>query len=170
MTPNSSARGWNLRIGPPGGDEAYDRINTTLDRICDDIQKEVEKNPQLFMSDAEGGCYETLRELGCYSPIVHLQQTNGALSAHLPFTESENVKGIITGEKVLRALKASYDRTAGSSMPKRAETIYLTLEIFSGTTSIMPDVLDDCRKSAEYWRQYIPEDGLPLDQLVGRLD
>lgn len=153
-----------------GSDEAYDRINTTFDRICDDIQKEVEKNPQLFMSDAEGGCYETLRELGCYSPIVHLQQTNGALSAHLPFTERENAKGIITGERVLRALKESYDRPPDSSMPNRVENIYLTLEIFSGTTSIMPDVLDDCHKSAEYWRQYIPEDGLPLDQLVGRLD
>lgn len=168
--PNMQYLSDNIRGVWLGSDEAYRLAHTKGDNVSECIQREVENNPQLFMSDTEGGCYETLRELGCYSPIIHLQQTNGALSAHLPFTDSENKKGIITGEKVLRTLKESYDRPIDTSMPKRVENIYMTLELFSGTTSIMNDVLDDCRESAKYWRKFIPKDGIYLDELIKMLD
>lgn len=130
------------------------------------IRRDMDMNPQLFSSKEDGDCYETLRLLGCYSPIIHLQQTNGRSSAHLPFTEAENKNGIITGSKVLRALKEAYDRPVEKSMPRRTDKIYLTLELFSGTTSIMRDVLADYRESVEYWRRFVPEDGVELDKLA----
>ena len=157
----------NLRGVWLGSDKAYSLANSKAS--LDDVNQDIKDNPQLFMKDTEVGCYETLRELGCYSPIIHLQQTNGETSAHLPFTESENKKGIIKGKKVLLALKESYDRPNDESMPKRVDNIYMTLELFSGTTSIMNDVLDDCRESVCYWRKFIPEDGVSLDKLVERL-
>ena len=130
------------------------------------VREDIRRNPHLFAGPAEGDCYETLRLLGCYSPIVHLQQTNGLQSAHLPFTDAENARGIVRGMDVLRALKASYDREEEPDMPGRCDEICLTLELFSGTTSIMHDVLKDCRESVAYWRQFIPEDGMRLDELV----
>ena len=133
------------------------------------IAEDVRRNPQLFARPEDGDCYRTLRELGCYSPIIHLQQTDGRRSSHLPFTAAENERGIISGEKVLAMLREAYDQPEDGAMPKRVEAIYLTLELFSGTTSIMRDVLKDCEESVKYWRQYIPEDGLPLDVLLERL-
>ena len=41
-------------------------------------------------------------------------------------------------------------------MPRRCTEIYLTLELFSGTASIMEDVLRDLEKSVAYWRAIIP--------------
>lgn len=149
-----------------GSDEAYRLARLGGVDAWESVKREVNSNPQLFISEKEGGCYETLSALGCYSPIVHLQQTNGHSSSHLPFTEAGHQKGIITAEKILRSIKKSYDRPEDSSMPKRVDKIYLTLELFSGTTSFMNDVLDDCKRSAEYWRRFIPEDGITLDKLV----
>ena len=37
-------------------------------------------------------------------------------------------------------------------MPVRSDEVFLTLELFSGTTSIMRDVLQDCGESVAYWR------------------
>ena len=133
------------------------------------IREDMELNPQLFSNKEDGDCYAMLGSLGCYSPIVHLQQTNGTTSAHLPFTREQNKHGIITGEKVLRSLKESYDKPERSDMPTRTDKIYLTLEMFSGTTSIMRDVLADCKESVDYWRRFVPEDGIALDDLVEKL-
>lgn len=166
--PNLELLSNNIRGVWLGSDEAYRLARNNDTAQC--IKQEIENNPQLFMSDTEGGCYETLRSLGCYSPIIHLQQTNGEVSAHLPFTKKENEKGIIKGKEILKAIKESYDSPVDTSMPKRAKNIYLTLELFSGTTSIMNDVLDDCRESAQYWRKFIPEDGICLDELIKKLD
>ena len=126
----------------------------------------MDHHPSLFSSYEDGDCYHTLRRLGCYSPIIHLQQTNGRLSAHLPFTPAENAKGIITPTAVLGALKESYDAPEDPRMPRRCTEIYLTLELFSGTTSIMNNVLDSVAQSVRYWRGAIPQDGLYLDQLL----
>ena len=133
------------------------------------ISAEMDANPQLFSSPEDGDCYAWLARLGCYSPIVHLQQTDGQTSAHLPFTQEENRRGKITGEKVLRALMRSYDRPEIAGMPSRCDEIYLTLEVFSSTTSIPHDLLDDYRTSVAYWRRFVPEDGMALDELVARL-
>ncbi|HET6413296.1 MAG TPA: TIM barrel protein [Anaeromyxobacter sp.] len=152
-----------------GTDRAFslaDRIGVSAWEL---ISAEMDANPQLFSTEEDGDCYAWLQRLGCYSPIIHLQQTDGCTSAHLPFTEEENRKGKIAGEKVLRALKRSYDRPEPEGMPSRCGEIYLTLEIFSSTTSIPHDLLDDYGKSVAYWRRFVPEDGMRLDEAVGRL-
>lgn len=153
-----------------GSDNAFDLRNTHGVDAWGEIEADMDKHPHLFTTLTDCDCYESLRQMGCYSPIIHLQQTNGRQSSHLPFTPEMNEKGIISGERVLQALKVSYDRPVDTAMPNRVTDIYFTLELFSGTTSVMSDVLADCKASVNYWRQYIPEDGMPLDELVARLD
>jgi sugar phosphate isomerase/epimerase len=133
------------------------------------LDAEIKKTPHLFAEKEDSDCYAWLSTLGCYSPIVHLQQTDGQTSAHLPFTAERNAWGIIDGKRVLRALLAAYDRPEEKGMPKRCEKIYMTLELFADTAAIMHDFLSDLRESVSYWRQWIPEDGMCLDELVSRL-
>ncbi|WP_010256403.1 hypothetical protein [Treponema primitia] len=44
----------------------------------------------------------------------------------------------------------------------------MTLELFVDTAAIMRDFMADARESVSYWRQWIPEDGICLDELVAR--
>ena len=67
------------------------------------------------------------------------------------------------GSKKSTSVKAEYDAPEDPNMPRRCTEIYLTLELFSGTASIMEDVLRDLEKSVAYWRAIIPQDGKPLD-------
>lgn len=149
-----------------GSDRAYALWKADGPAAWNEISADMDQHPSLFSTPADGDCYRTLRTLGCYSPIIHLQQTNGRISAHLPFTPSENEHGIITPEKVLRALKEAYEAPEAPDMPQRCTEIYLTLELFSGTTSIMDEVMLDLEQSVHYWREAIPRDGMPLDDLV----
>ena len=158
-----SASGKGLWLGP---DTAFQLAAAHGENAWPQVVAEMDKAPHLFADPTDCDCYASLKKLGCYSPIIHLQQTNGKQSSHLPFTEPENKKGIITAEKVLRALKESYDLPNYDGMPQKCHDIYLTLELFSGTTSIMQQVMDEYAQSVRYWRSYIPEDGLPLDQLL----
>jgi hypothetical protein len=50
-------------------------------------------------------------------------------------------------------------------MADRCEAIYLTLEIFGGTADLPVDIEYKIKDSADYWRKFIPEDGLTLDKL-----
>jgi sugar phosphate isomerase/epimerase len=133
------------------------------------VREELALTGHLFEEQKDGDCYAWLRELGAYSPIIHLQQTNGRCSSHLPFTAENNAWGIIDGGRVLQALKAAYDKPM-EEMPAKCETIYLTLELFAETGVIMRDFMDDLRESVSYWRQWIPRDGMYLDELVSRAD
>jgi len=152
-----------------GTDKAYELANEFGIDAWDSIEAEMDRSGHLFSEPKDGDCYEILRQLGCYSPIIHLQQTNGTSSAHLPFTDEENAKGIIRGPQILQAIKESYESEPDGDMPARTDEIYLTLEVFSYSTSILNNVLCDYRKSVDYWRQYIPEDGLRLDDLCSRI-
>ena len=126
----------------------------------------MDKNPHLFSNPCDNDPYEALRLHGCFSPIIHLQQTNGTTSAHLPFTAEENAKGIIDPKRILTSIKESYEAHISPIPIQKCDKIYLTLEIFSSTTSIIRDVLKDIKESADYFRKYIPEDVIPLDELV----
>ncbi len=103
--------------------------------------------------------------MGCYSPIVHLQQTDGNVSAHWPFNDKFNAQGIISGKKVLDSLYKSYVQS-DMGMPPKCKEIYLTIEVFAGTSEIPYDILKKIEESVQYWRDFIPEDGLTLDKLV----
>lgn len=131
-----------------------------------EITREIEQYPHMFAKEEDGDCYEWLRRLGCYSPIIHLQQSDGLTSAHKHFTRENNQWGKIEPKAVLTALRESYDQAEDSNMPKRCEKIYLTLEAFTSTASINHDTLEDYKLSVDYWRKYISEDGMELNKLV----
>ena len=158
-----------------GSQEAYDRFDAARvagelsDAACDEILDLMRQAPRYFESREDTDCYAWLRALGCYSPIIHLQQTEGRSSAHCPFTPEQNRRGKIRGRAVLEALKESYDRPAQAGMPPRCEKIYLTFELFAGTSQTTRSILKEYAQSVRYWRQFIPQDGLPLDELLRRL-
>jgi hypothetical protein len=135
-------------------------------QAVDAVLEEVAKNPHLFAAVPDGDPYEWLSQLSCYSPIVHLQQTDNTASAHKAFTAEHNATGIIEPLKVLRAIQVAYDRPVDASMPPRVEEIYLTLEMFSGTADKAADILERMRVSADYWRKTIPSDGQTLDEVL----
>jgi D-erythrulose 1-phosphate 3-epimerase len=59
------------------------------------------------MRGADLDTYKWLEELGRYSPVLHLQQTDGLWDRHWAFTEEHNREGIIRMDKVLAALERS---------------------------------------------------------------
>jgi D-erythrulose 1-phosphate 3-epimerase len=146
--------------------EEWNRDLNSLDCHVDKVMEEMDAFSFLFASDEDGDPCTWIEKLGCYSPIIHLQQTDKSKSSHDPFTPEYNATGVITGEKVLKSLAASYQTEPDSSMPPRCTDIYFTLEIFFETSSFNRDIISDLEKSVAYWRRFIPEDGIPLDQLA----
>ncbi|MFI5368189.1 MAG: TIM barrel protein [Spirochaetia bacterium] len=142
--------------GGEAGAETVARIETEMDRY-----------PHLFASQSDCDLYGWLQRIGCYSPIVHLQQTNGVSSSHLPFTAEYNAQGIVHPGKVLRAIARSYEGEPLPGLPPRCEEICLTFEIFPHTTDTKRDILPMLAESVRYWRQWIPRDGQRLDALIG---
>jgi sugar phosphate isomerase/epimerase len=138
----------------------------TEDEYLQRLEREMDRYPYLFAAWEDGDTYGWLRELGCYSPVIHLQQTDGTSSSHRPFTEDDNRKGIIHGGEVLHAIAAAYSMEPAEGMPPRCEDIYLTLEMFSGTADFPVDILAGMAESVEYWRRYVPKDGLTLHELL----
>ena len=143
-----------------GPEKAYEMLRNGAS--ADELESSLADYPYLFSEERDGDVYEWLRELAPYSPVIHLQQTDGKRSAHLPFNDANNRNGIITGEKVLAAIAEAYARPEEEGMPKRCDTIDLTLEIFAGTAELPVDIEYKIRDSAAYWRQFIPPDGLTL--------
>jgi hypothetical protein len=80
-----------------GSDRAYFLAARGGSAAWGEIPADMDANPQLFSSAEDGDCYAWLERLGCYSPIVHLEQTDGRSSAHLPFTDDQNRLGKIAG-------------------------------------------------------------------------
>lgn len=133
------------------------------------IESEMDKYPYLFSQYEDGDSYRWLEDLGRYSPIIHLQQTDGTTSSHYPFTAEYNQKGIIAADRVFRALKKSYNLQQEINMPAPCDKIYLTLEIFSGTSEMNVDIIKKLRKTVEYWRSFLPQDGMSLNDICTRI-
>lgn len=87
--------------------------------------------------------YEWLRQLSQYSPVIHIQQTDGKGDRHWPFTEDYNRKGIIRPQKVIEAINVS-----------GAEEVTLLFEIIHPPEIEENKVLDDLKESVEYWEKY----------------
>ena len=83
----------------------------------------------------------------------------------MPFTKDNNEKGIINGPRLLKALKTAYGKLPEGTVSP-CEEIYLTLEVFTGTAVIVRDLLKDLEESVLYWRQWVPQDGMYLDEIV----
>lgn len=90
--------------------------------------------------------YLWLETFAHISPVIHLQQTDGKVSHHWPFTDRYNKIGIIHPEKVLDAIEKS-----GS------EKNYLVFEIFHSLGHTEEMVLDDLKRSVDYWRRWVAD-------------
>ena len=132
------------------------------------IEGEMSCYPYLFASYEDGDPYGWLERLACYSPIIHLQQTPGDSSPHLPFTAGHNDHGIIERTRVLEAIARSYEREARAGLPPRCETLYLTIEVFPHLVQYPVDIIRQLQETVAYWREAVPEDGLTLDTLLAR--
>lgn len=129
------------------------------------IRKHVKAFPYLFSALGDGDTYRWLEHYAAFSPIIHLQQTDGTVSAHRNFTPEMNKWGIIRAEKVLRAIKACYERPEPKDFPPRCRQVYLTLEPFLGTAAHPRVMLEEIAESVAYWRRYVPEDGMDIEKL-----
>jgi len=87
-------------------------------------------------------------------------------SSHAPFTRANNERGIIKGDNLLRAIAASYEKEASPGMPPKCGEIYLSLELFCGNTDLNHDTMRRLKETVEYWRRFIPRDGVELDKLL----
>ena len=98
---------------------------------------------------------------------MHLQQTYGNASAHLPFIrETFDKGGIINAAVVLGGLAEAYSKPVAGGLPPQCEKITLTLEPFMGTADNPYLRMEELRESAGYWRRYIPEDGIRLSEAL----
>ena len=129
------------------------------------IEAEMDRCAYLFAEPEDADLEAWLRQLGCYSPIIHLQQTNGTSSSHLPFTREMNERGIVRADKVLHAIRTAYAQDPEAGMPPRCEKIFLTLEIFPETTALPFDIASFLEESVAYWRKFVPRDGIRLDEV-----
>lgn len=129
-------------------------------RILEDAQQ----NPHLFAQPEDGSIWKWIEALGKYSPIVHLQQSDGKASPHWPFSDDYNRIGVVTGEKLIDSLSSAFACADEDGMPKPADEIALTLEPFMGTTANVYDAVDDITASVAYWRKFLPRDGMRLSE------
>ena len=159
-----------------GSQSAHDRLERALSshegdahNALADICQEMDRFTHMFAERRDGDPYAWLEDLGCYSPIIHLQQTDGTASAHLPFSQKHNNRGIINGPDVLKAIARSYRREPEAGMPPKCSDIFLTIEVFSGTGAYPRDIVRDIADSVAYWRQVVPEDGMTLEEGIGKI-
>jgi len=98
-----------------GSRAAHDCLDTCVrnggavsDEDLSFIMADMDRHPFLFSQSDDADTYSWLESLGCFSPIVHLQQVTGDSSSHLPFTAQTNMTGIIHPDRVLRSLMKAY--------------------------------------------------------------
>ncbi|MGQ9723625.1 MAG: hypothetical protein ACUVXA_20180 [Candidatus Jordarchaeum sp.] len=160
----------NLWLGPQSAYELFFNALKCSESEEEDfvlrIQDEMDRCPYFFADEIDGDTYKWLEELGCYSPIIHMQQTDGITSNHAPFTKKNNIKGIIKGDKLLKAIAKSYEKDSEEGMPPKSNEVYLTFEIFSSNTDINYNTIQRMKETLYYWRQFVPYDGLTLNRLI----
>lgn len=163
------SEGGKLYVGPEKCARIFEDAKSgeiSADQAADEILEINEAYPHMFAERSDSDTWKWLRELGRYSPLVHLQQTDNKASAHKGFSPADNAKGCVTGDKVLRSLYEGYCLPEEEGMPEPLDKIYLTLELFYSIVTSGNDIIKDLKASVEYWRQFVPEDGIPLDELV----
>jgi len=176
LRPDADAIERSFKLAEPdvwlGGDSVYkiwqefkDSGNTT--KGCEAVLAEMEKYPYMFTTSDDCDVYLWFEKLAKYSPIVHMQQTDGAKSAHSPFTPEFNSTGIINGEKLLTSMLKSYEDNEELQPP--VKDIYLSFEIFAANVDKNRDIFKGLKQTLEYWREFVPEDGMELDQIVKNL-
>lgn len=131
----------------------------------DAIMADIEAHPHLFAVPEDASNDAWVRRVGCYSPIIHLQQTDGKSSPHWTFTAENNRNGIVRPDAFLKALKASCAQPDDPAMPPKCAAITLTFEPFIATAGNTFDLLDNIAESVSCWRRWIPRDGMRLSEI-----
>ena len=148
-------------------DEAVNTANESeRKRLIGGIVEDMRAHEYLFSSEEDSDVYRWIEELACYSPIIHMQQTNGKSSGHAAFTPETNRDGIITGERLLSSIRKSYELNAEKPIQELAPDIYLSFEIFASNTETKKEIITKLKQTVEYWRKFVPEDGLFADRLI----
>lgn len=156
-------------LGPESAYRLFDGYTKLGENELKELNKEFDRYPYLFAEKEDSDTYRWLSELGDMSPIIHLQQTDGVSSFHWPFTPEYNKAGKIKGDEVLKAIFKAYSKECDEEMPVQCDEITLTIEMFTGTAQLNRDSLAKLRSTVEYWRNYIPTDGMRLSELIERL-
>jgi hypothetical protein len=166
----------SLRAGKPdiwlGPDEIYDdwrRYNGSSDIYAAalSLEERLDEYPYFFTEPGDKDVYIWFSRLAKYSPIVHMQQTDGITGGHKAFTPENNRSGIINGEDLFKAIKASYDDTADIIPP--VQDIYLSFELFFSNMQSSREILRELKQTLDYWRRYVPEDGMRLSEVIARI-
>lgn len=140
---------------------------TPAERVAEQFDTLLEEHGYLFSSPEDSDPYAWLEAVGPWSPIIHLQQSDGINSSHLPFTAETAKEGIIEPVNVLQTLAKGFEKAPlQDGLPPTADRIYLTLEIFAPTASHPQELLRQLEESVATWRRVIPEDGRELSALV----
>jgi sugar phosphate isomerase/epimerase len=82
-----------------------------------------------------------------HTPVIHLQQTDRTGDHHWPFTQEYSGRGIIEASPVLNAISLWPDNT----------DVYLFLEPIHPFEADDASVLEDLRKSVQYWQEAIQQ-------------
>lgn len=157
-----------LWLGSVSAHETYRRAVAGEIAVSDAVKiilADVAAHPHLFALPEDASNDAWVSRVGCYSPIIHLQQTDGKSSPHWTFTPENNKNGIVRPEGFLKAIKASYEQPDDPAMPPKCGEITLTFEPFCATAGNTFDLLDDIAESVRCWRRWIPEDGLRLSEI-----
>jgi len=162
----------DIWLGPERAYELLDAVAGTAvspterEVLVDEIASLTARYPYLFAEKRDSYPYAWIEAVGRYSPIMHLQQTDGVKAGHRGFTPETNRDGIIKPDKVLAAYAKSFAASAEEGMPPPVENLYLSFEVFASNTESNREVLHKLQQSHDYWRQYIPEDGMLLGDLA----
>lgn len=168
-----AARSTAIYLGPK---ECFDSLRqmvldgATQARLQEKVDAFVADNPHLFSQTGDGDPYVWLEHYAAYSPIIHLQQTDGTRSAHQNFTPETSATGIIFAPKVLRAIHTCLAQQSPEGFPPMVREIYLTLEPFIGTADHPRVALERIAESVRYWRQYVPRDGMTVQEVISALN
>ncbi|MTI81077.1 MAG: TIM barrel protein [Firmicutes bacterium] len=124
--------------------ELMDRINSLTDEnsanfsLCLDTGHAT--SPMAW--DTDRNPYHWIEKLGRYAPVIHLQQSDGVLDRHWPFTPEYNKNGIIDANMLIDAIeKSSLDETT------------LLIEVGHPFEENDDKVLDEVKQSVYYWRE-----------------
>lgn len=108
---------------------------------------------------------EWCRRFGAVAEIIHLQQTTPDASHHWPFTDEYNERGDVMIPPILEALEESHFNYADSPLAEvlpPVEHTYLIAEIIPGSTKTEEALLSELKTSADYLKQFVPDEGLTL--------
>ncbi|MEH7224743.1 TIM barrel protein [Bacillus sp. JJ1566] len=101
-------------------------------------------NPSLTSQEKDP--YLWIEKLSDTIPIIHLQQTDGKLDRHWPFTEKNNKKGTVDASKLVKTLE-HIDK----------KEIVLLLELGHPFEENDDLVLKEIKESVEYWKNSLKE-------------